>query len=246
MLAAASAGCVKFEGMPTMPTGSSSSLSVYTLGKKRWAENVDAGRVAVRSAPGAPGSGLAGFPWRLVGTENEQLMSAARVRGTYAGVIYVGDSQIREVAWAGLSLLGLGAQLKYAKSDPVLTRSPRGLDKPCVPQTVGKTGFTATCAETPSLPCSLHSPWSNKSHAEHMRKLLLTRPHDWDGTLHVPAAACNAAFFVSYQATWGAIPLIPDSLPACMRAAQPAAENGRYACGRKPRVCRGRKPRVLL
>jgi len=96
---------------------------------------------------------------------------------------------------------------------------------------VGKTGFTATCGPIGSwAPCELHSPFANRSHAEYMRKLLLTRPHDWNGELSVSPHACDADFFLSYQATWGAIPLRPDSLPGCMRLTNGASTPP----GRKP------------
>ena len=69
----------------------------------------------------------------------------------------------------------------YAKADKVLGASRRvaGLRSSCVPQTVGKTGFTAACGaaytDSPET-CELYSPFKNKTHAEQMRKLLLTRP----------------------------------------------------------------------
>ena len=109
-------------------------------------------------------------------------------------MIFVGDSQIREVSWAALKLLVPDAQLRFADGDPVFTGGRGGkknneLRNTCVPQSVGKTGFTATCERIgTAATCGLHSPFHNKSHAEAMRKLLLTRPHDWDGALFYVAA----------------------------------------------------------
>ena len=90
-----------------------------------------------------------------------------------------------------------------------------------MPQTIGKTGFTASCTDADGA-CELHSPFHNKSHAEQMRKLLLTKPHLWDGKLSVARAVCDADFFLSYQATWGAMPIDPFTVPACLH---PAAES---------------------
>jgi len=39
-----------------------------------------------------------GFDWRLAGTAGERLVRYGEVRDTFAGVIFVGDSQIREVS----------------------------------------------------------------------------------------------------------------------------------------------------
>lgn len=41
-----------------------------------------------------------GFNWRLAGTAGERLVRYSEVRDKFAGVIFVGDSQIREVTWA--------------------------------------------------------------------------------------------------------------------------------------------------
>ena len=44
-----------------------------------------------------------GVPWhhrRLAGTAGERLVRYSEVRERFAGVIFVGDSQIREVRWA--------------------------------------------------------------------------------------------------------------------------------------------------
>ena len=196
--------------MPELPAGTANSSELYGVGKKKWGSNVDSARRVVRNPE-------AGFKWLLGGTAGERLVSAADVRDKYAGVIFVGDSQIREVAWAAMKLLAPGWELRFHTKDPVFggssARKNQQLESTCVPQTVGKTGFTATCKGTS---CDLHSPFHNKSHAEAMRKLLLTRPHDWDGSLSLSEHACDADFFLSYQATWGAIPVKPHTLPKCM------------------------------
>ena len=196
--------------MPELPAGTANSSELYGVGKKTWGSNVNSARKVVRNPE-------AGFKWMLGGTAGERLVSPADVRDKYAGVIFVGDSQIREVAWAAMKLLAPGWELRFSTRDPVFggssARKNQQLENTCVPQTVGKTGFTATCKGTS---CDVHSPFHNKSHAEAMRKLLLTRPHDWDGTLSLSDQACSSDFFLSYQATWGAIPVKPFTLPSCM------------------------------
>jgi len=175
------------------------------------------------------------FSWKLVGTAGEHLLTPQDVRAAYAGIIFVGDSQIREVAWAALQLFTPGQEQRFADDDPVfayskrmVARSAASLASACVPQTVGKTGFTAVCGKLGRGSCHLYSPFANRTHAEAMRKLLLTRPHDWDGRLSVSSRACMSDFFVSYQATWGAVPIVPTSLPKCMH---PLAEGGSYGLG---------------
>ena len=46
--------------------------------------------------------------------------------------------------------------------------------------------------------------------------MLLTKPHLWDGKLSVKEAACDSDFFLSYQATWGAMPVLPFTVPTCL------------------------------
>ena len=134
---------------------------------------------------------------------------------------------IREIAWAALQMLAPQQVQMFAAEDPVFGHArKRTITSACVPQSIGKTGFTAACGALPDspglasrgkFPCRLFSPFPNKTYAEKMRKLLLTRPHEWSGQLSVDKAVCDADFFVSYQATWGAMPVDPTSLPACLR-----------------------------
>ena len=208
-LCAQSAGCVQFAGMPPLPSGTTSDTGLYGVSPTVWSANVMAGRDAIRSA--------SGFRWELEATApGEELVRAAEVRERYAGVIYVGDSQIREVAWAALGLLASGSPVEWNMSDPVFSRSNIAKRRPtvipgaqasqatwatgCVPRVVGKTGFHASCG-APGQPCLLSSPFANASEAERMRLLLLTRPHEWSGALTVPDHLCESDFFISYQAT---------------------------------------------
>jgi hypothetical protein len=200
-------GCVRWIGMPPLPTGSFNDTALYGVSNKKWGANVNRARKLMRQPE-------AGFDWRLAGTAGESLARFSEVREKFAGVIFVGDSQIREVSWAALKMLTPAEEIRYDEKDPVVGRKRASeLGGSCVPQSVGKTGFTAECR---AGVCRMHSPFHNKSHAEAMRKLLLTRPHDWDGSLSLTEAACSSDFFVSYQATWGAIPVKPLTLPRCM------------------------------
>ena len=200
-------GCVRWIGMPPLPPGSFNDTALYGVTKNKWGGNVNRARKLMRQPE-------AGFDWRLAGTAGESLARFSEVREKFAGVIFVGDSQIREVSWAALRMLTPAEQIRYDENDAVVGRKRASeLGGSCVPQSVGKTGFTAECR---AGVCRMHSPFHNKSHAEEMRKLLLTRPHDWDGSLSLTEAACRSDFFVSYQATWGAIPVKPLTLPRCM------------------------------
>ncbi len=204
-------GCVRWIGMPELPKGSANDTALYGVSKRQWGDNVNRARKVVRKPE-------AGFKWLLAGTAGERLVRVNEVREAFAGVIFVGDSQIREVAWAGLKLLAPAEDLRFNEADGVFAAGRGGkrnveLQGSCVPQSVGKTGFTATCS---GGVCRMHSPFHNKSHAEYMRRLLLTRPHDWDGSLSLHADACTSDFFFSYQATWGAIPVKPLTLPRCL------------------------------
>lgn len=100
-------GCVRFEGMPSMPVGTAEDVQVYSFPNKVWSANVDAGRKLVRST--------ADLKWTLVGTEAERLAGPRELRNKFAGIIYVGDSQIREVAWSALQLLAPHQPISFFK-----------------------------------------------------------------------------------------------------------------------------------
>jgi hypothetical protein len=214
--------CVRFEGLPDMPPGTAADPIIYASQSKQFSSRVGEARLLVRSA---------NISWVLRGTAGEVFASSREIRERFGGIIFVGDSQIREIAWAALQMLTHRQPKRYSKTDRVFggTRRPLG-DSACVPQTIGKTGFTASCgvegsaAGASAEPCSIHSPFHNKSHAEKMRKLLLTKPHLWDGKLSVSESVCDSEFFLSYQATWGAMPIDPTTLPKCLHPPAGAAE----------------------
>ena len=86
-------GCVRWIGMPALPTGSFNDTALYGVTNKKWGANVNRARKLMRAPE-------AGFDWRLAGTAGESLARFSEVREKFAGVIFVGDSQIREVRWA--------------------------------------------------------------------------------------------------------------------------------------------------
>ena len=218
--ATAALACVRFSGLPDMPPDTAGDPKVYATDRSTHGRNVFDARINVR---------LKNVSWMLSGTEGEKLVTAAEIRERFGGIIYVGDSQIREIAWAGAQMMTNRVyKLRFSPKDPVLRPRSKAhatmqLESSCVPQSVGKTGFTATCpAVALGEPCDFHSPFKNKTHAEKMRKLLLTRPHNWDGVLSVSKHVCESDFFISYQATWGAVPVLPETIPSCLHGARGA------------------------
>ena len=207
-----------------MPVGSAVDPKVYSSSKKEFPSNVANARLLVRSA---------NLSWTLRGTAGENLASSREIREKYAGVIFVGDSQIREIAWAAMQMLTVGQTKRFYEQDKVFARLRPPGRSACVPQTIGKTGFTASCGKLGPQPgdsgeeCKLHSPFHNRTHAEQMRKLLLTQPHKWDGKLSVHESVCQSDFFIVYAATWGAMPVEPTTLPSCLHPKPSSrSENG--------------------
>ena len=149
-------GCVRWIGIPPLPTGSFNDTALYGVTNKKWGTNVNRARKLMRQPE-------AGFDWRLAGTAGEYLGRFSEVREKFAGVIFVGDSQIREVSWAALKMLTPAEEIRYDEKDPVVGRKRASeLGGSCVPQSVGKTGFTAECR---AGVCRMHSPFHNNTHA---------------------------------------------------------------------------------
>ena len=102
MLASALFACVRFGGLPDMaPESGAGNPSAYASERLHWSKSVFNARIQVRSK---------NISWMLTGTEGEQLASAEELRERFGGVIFVGDSQIREIAWAGYQMLTTGRQ----------------------------------------------------------------------------------------------------------------------------------------
>ena len=130
--------CVRFEGLMDMPPGSASDPAVYASDKKAFPMHVTNARLMVRSA---------NLSWTLRGTAGEDLASFREIREKFGGVIFVGDSQIREIAWAALQMLTHGQQKRFHARDKVFSKLRPPGRSACVPQTIGKTGFTASCGK---------------------------------------------------------------------------------------------------
>lgn len=227
--------CLSYQGLPSRWAASrydyyavpQRSRAEIRAAEVRWRESVGAARSEVRGAKR--------FSWRLMGAE---LASAVTLRRRFAGVVFVGDSQVREVAWAALRLLAEGRPLQYAMrpgvrflplcfnmSAPVFElggsdgkralRKIYDLDGQCAPRGIGKYGFTASCG-TGARTCTIHSPLDMRTQSEVCAQVY--RPHDNEAAhLSVSPRACDG-FFVAYHARLGAGPLDVASLPPCLRA----------------------------
>ena len=118
------------------------------------------------------------------------LTNTNEIRESYSGVILVGDSQMRELAWAVLKALTPDDELRFGsdprqifsegKTEASKQRSRRRLRGACLPQTVGKLGFTAVCSRADDANgvgggCKIYSPFSNASHQEAMKQQWLFR-----------------------------------------------------------------------
>mmetsp|Transcript_69294 Transcript_69294/g.154570 ORF Transcript_69294/g.154570 Transcript_69294/m.154570 type:complete len:197 (+) Transcript_69294:50-640(+) len=146
----------------------------------RWQSAVHSARNEIRASHD--------FAWRIMGAE---LMSARDWRARFAGVIFVGDSQVREVAWAALRFLADGRTLHYnmrqgIKFLPLCHNKSSALvelgggegayggiqerykliydlNTACSPRGIGRYGFTASCT---TLACTVHSPLDVRTQEE--------------------------------------------------------------------------------
>ena len=154
-------GCVK-HGLPTPPSTSgpdpsynaptTSTSSLYDSTVREWDARVRHARSIVRKKGK---QARAPTNHTLEATEGEALVSSEEVRALYGGVMLVGDSQVRELAWAVLKALSPQFELRFGddrgqlftegRTEAAQQRSRRRLRSPCLPQTVGKLGFTAVC-----------------------------------------------------------------------------------------------------
>ena len=227
-------GCVHFEGMPSRWTNL--RWDYYRERRvrpsfTRWLKDNQRVRSEVRR--------VSNFTWQLVGTEGEVLANASEVLSRFVGVIFVGDSQIREVAWAALRFLSAGRALTYRTRRHFLPTcaggtsaiqelsgadgqaahsNVYGLDRACVPRGIGRYGFTATCDhENTSRACEISSPLEVRTNSEICGQVL--RPHDPGASrLSVSPRACQrGTFFIGYHSLQGVGRLEPSSLPACLQ-----------------------------
>ena len=222
--------CVRFDALPDVRLPSDAT-SLYNSSASEWTARVKKARTLLRRQHRSNFSLSS-----AVG-----LTSAAEVRAAHGGIILVGDSQVRELAWAILKALTPFDELRFGndglqlfsegKTEAARLRSRRRLRGACLPQTVGKLGFTAVCSRVENV-CRLYSPFRNGSHMERLKQLWLFKPQQWSGELSVSPHVCDAdvSFFIHYQCIWGAVPILPDSVPACVRHA-PAQTRSRVAGG---------------
>ena len=167
----------------------------------------------------------------------ERLMDAEELRRRFRGIIFVGDSQLREVAWAALMLLASNRTVALQKgrlpaSDGKRMRplSLTAAGDQCLPHWIGKLGFSATCTEQPGSPCQVNLPFDNRMQESQRTRQWLHfngsadgADDTWDGRLSaVDDGVCvgdggHSSTFVSYQGTYhDGAPIDPYSIPACL------------------------------
>lgn len=181
IVSAALLSCVHFEGLPDVGAAEE-ARSLYTSTPRAWDARVRHARALVRrwSRNGN---------FTLTGTAGERFTTETEIREQYGGILLVGDSQIRELAWALLKALTPSEELRFGtdgkqiftegKSESARLRSRRRLRGACLPQSVGKLGFTAVCyrarqAES-SRVCEIFSPFHNSTHMEQSKQQWLFR-----------------------------------------------------------------------
>lgn len=169
---------------------------------------------------------------------------AERLMARSAGIIFVGDSQLREMAWGMQWLLrraGSWQEPIFHKDSSAQAAYSSLLKSGCTPEFLGKLGFVVNCA-TPGAsqgagPCTMHkTDTDGVSNADAF--VPLTNLTGWDRRLTVlrPGQARSKlicanpehAFFIAYQPVWGADPLDPSSMPPCLHLG-----GGRYGLRRR-------------
>ena len=191
---------------------------------------------------------MAGFPrWSsLAGSwigldENDEWRAMARgAPRRWAGIVFVGDSQVREVAWGMHWLLRRAngwLPPKFHSDTEKQKHYSHLLNSGCTPEFLGRLGFVVACSSDDALagrgaPCTVHRTDTDGVSVEHAF-MPLTNTSFWDHNLTVlregqkrAALLCNPTnrtFFVAYQPIWGSAPLDPASLPSCYHLG-----NGRF------------------
>lgn len=209
--------CLGFHSLPPLPALSDRARS-YNATLNEWKLLRARGREAARTVE---------FGWRLGGSNGEQLTTAERVKAEFAGVVFVGDSQVREASWAALGLLLRGRELRYFERDPVFAewrswirsgpkRAINGsvVRSACMPEQI-RLGFSVSCGAPHGGGCRIHSPFGSAKEMGNAYKVLEAGdPVRGPGLFEL---ACESDFFVTYQAVWGSAPINLDGLPACLR-----------------------------
>ena len=216
--------CQRIVGLPTLPLSTASGWCFGADDCVEWSKSVTA-RVAHVRASVHPALGGWNATWALT-PSSAAIATPEEVQRRYAGIVVVGDSQIREVAWAVLQLL--------ASEDSRLT--------PCMPNTV-RTGWRASCTSAPRRACSWDAVKDTGAAGTEWRRrhagvaspefMPLVNVSHWDSRLTIWAerqgpkasmSVCDPShFLMAYQPIWGNAPIDPTSLPACLHQG-----NGRY------------------
>jgi hypothetical protein len=178
--------------------------------------------------------------WPIIGRGGERTVRPDEVRGAFSGIVLIGDSVMREVAWGVTQMMNEGRRRERARSDRVLPKCApslfsradiefRGMDphpilnlnRRCVPRAYGKYGYTAMCERDSNGSCVFQSSLDRETDAELCARIPggKIQPASWDGKLAVSDAICgpNVDFFVAYHATWTVGSIAPGSLPDCLR-----------------------------
>ena len=221
--------CLRFVGLPEMPQLARINATRDTF---RLAQIEARARLPRR------------FGWRVEGSA--MTTPAQELATSWGGMVFVGESQVREVAWATLVLL--------AGSDRPLRLRPgsaRSVDAKggewavdeltaaigserngsagngsCFPHVLGKTGWTALCPHDERVACEVAPAFTSRAHELQLISTWLRDDHPWDGRMDAvdgelacaPAVIRGEATFLSYQGSYHiGEPLDPASLPPCLR-----------------------------
>ena len=216
--------CQRIVGLPVLPLSTASGWCFGADECVPWSQSVSA-RVANVRASVHPALGGWNATWELT-PSNDGIALPAEMQRRYAGIVFVGDSQIREVAWAVLRLLASEASR--------LT--------PCMPNDV-RIGWRASCTSAPRRACSWDAVKDSGAAGTEWRRrhprtaspefVPLVNLSHWDSRLTIwaerqgPTASrfvCDPShFLMAYQPIWGNAPIDPHSLPACLHQG-----NGRF------------------
>jgi len=167
------------------------------------------------------------FDWFVESSQPE--MPAQGLAKRWDGVVFVGDSTLREVTWALIQLLaGPGRELHLRSGSQggefaVTTALGHAHNGSCVPAALGKTGWTVFCPHDEASACKVATAFSNRTHEMALVREWLRDDHRWDGRLRAvdDELACSAltkrGTFVAYQGTYhNGEPIDPASLPGCL------------------------------
>ena len=155
-------GCVYIDGLRSLARANASTLhelrrhfAAHTEreAKLQW----EADSVALKRN-GTSLRDPAAKAWLLRATAPTSFVTASEIRAKFAGIVFVGDSQLRENAWATMRWLSESQLLRYAhageafnntRNCPRVGCGGRVVANVCLPEAAGRLGFTATCGPAP-------------------------------------------------------------------------------------------------